>query len=89
MLSHQLIAARKFVLSAGLGLTAVFALGCSSQQQAAWDNPIHTVGRAPSAAHETLAAADGLGMIIFGNAPTASEPQLPKNWSLAKADNAH
>ena len=74
---------------AGMGLAAMLSLGCSSaaQQQAAWSTPADHSASANAA--WSLAAADGLGRIVFGGTPTVAEPKLPANWMLAEASKTH
>ncbi len=90
MPTHKQSTATRFGLMAIAGLLAVFIGGCQStgHDQAGWSHTANTPPfNAPLAGGQPLAAADGLGMIVFGNPSAVAEPKLPKNWFLADAAN--
>jgi len=86
MLTHKLLRKKlQSVLVTGLGIAAVFAVGCSSTGS---QSRAHT--QLPSAINnKSLAASDGIGLVVFGTTTTAVEPRLPKNWKLATAAPTH
>ncbi len=72
----------------GVGLLAVFSFGCSTtgQKQAAWSTASERSALADVS--WSLAAADGLGRVVFGGT-TVADPKLPANWMLAEATQKH
>lgn len=64
-----------------IGIVTIMSIGCSSSQNSStWSRSTPTDG-------QSLAAADRLGMLVFGSSAVAAEPKLPAHWTLAEASS--
>ncbi len=70
-----------FFRIAAVGAVALLAVGCSSAQESRESRFL-----SPATSNRSLAASDGLGLMVFGDSATAAKPKLPKNWKLAAAE---
>ena len=81
---------RTTVAGAGLAV-AIFSAGCSipTQYQGGLRLPAVDPDYLASHHNNSLAAADALGMIVFGGAPTVTDSTAPNDWTLANAGMFH